>query len=497
MAQVTSVSQLTDVRPSDWAFQALQSLVERYGCIVGYPDRTYRGNQALTRYEFAAGLNACLDRVTELISAATTDFVRKEDLDALRRLQEEFAAELATLRGRVDGLEARTATLAKQQFSTTTKLNVEFVSYLANAFGDEAGDRNNTSLGYRLRLDFDTSFTGKDRLRTRLQATNLRKFDAGDERFGVSPVGRATNDLSDEVRLLATPQDQSGQVTINRLQYRFPVGDRLTIYVDANSIDPSIITDPITPFNDQVLGSLSNFAQINPVWFPIGNQTGVGFNFAISPNLQLDGGYQPESGANDPDVGIFQGGYSAFANLVFTSGTFKASFFYVNSYSPDFGVDTLAGSNAAKVVGAGPVVGNGYGLQFDYRITPGLEIGGWVGKTAARTLGSGTKGDADVWNFAFNLAFPDLGGKGNLAGFVFGMQPKLTDTSNDRLAQAIGLPSGQREDRDTGFHIEAFYRIRLNDNIYITPGFFWLTAPNHDNRNSDVVVGAIRTTFLF
>ncbi|MBD1842973.1 hypothetical protein H6F89_06020, partial [Cyanobacteria bacterium FACHB-63] len=37
--QVTSVSQLSDVRPTDWAFQALQSLVERYGCIAGYPDR--------------------------------------------------------------------------------------------------------------------------------------------------------------------------------------------------------------------------------------------------------------------------------------------------------------------------------------------------------------------------------------------------------------------------------------------------------------------------
>ena len=127
--QVTSVSQLTDVRPTDWAFQALQSLVERYGCIAGYPDKTYRGNRAMTRYEFAAGLNACLDRVNELIAAATADLVKKEDLATLQRLQEEFAAELATLRGRVDALEARTSTLGKQQFSTTTKLGVELVSY--------------------------------------------------------------------------------------------------------------------------------------------------------------------------------------------------------------------------------------------------------------------------------------------------------------------------------------------------------------------------------
>uniref|UniRef100_UPI0036F36F25 iron uptake porin n=1 Tax=Kovacikia minuta TaxID=2931930 RepID=UPI0036F36F25 len=123
MDQVTSVSQLTDVKPTDWAFQALQSLVERYGCIVGYPDKTYRGNRALSRYEFAAGVNACLDRINELLAAATADLVKKEDLITVQKLQEEFAAELAALRGRIDALEVRTATLEKQQFSTTTKLN--------------------------------------------------------------------------------------------------------------------------------------------------------------------------------------------------------------------------------------------------------------------------------------------------------------------------------------------------------------------------------------
>jgi hypothetical protein len=106
IAQITSVSQLSDVQPTDWAFQALQSLVERYGCIAGYPDGTFRGNRALTRYEFAAGLNACLDRVNELIATATTQGVTREDLVTLQRLQEEFATELVTLRGRVDTLEA-------------------------------------------------------------------------------------------------------------------------------------------------------------------------------------------------------------------------------------------------------------------------------------------------------------------------------------------------------------------------------------------------------
>ncbi|WP_236507204.1 iron uptake porin, partial [Tychonema sp. BBK16] len=171
-AQVTSVSQLSDVRPTDWAFQALQSLVERYGCIAGYPDGTFRGNRAMTRYEFAAGLNACLDKVNELIKGGARGLATKEDLASVQKLQEEFAAELATLRGRVDALEARTAELEANQFSTTTKLNGEVIFALTGiARGEDANGRDadkTTAFGSRVRLNFDTSFTGKDLLRTRL-----------------------------------------------------------------------------------------------------------------------------------------------------------------------------------------------------------------------------------------------------------------------------------------------------------------------------------------
>lgn len=201
-AQVTSVSQLSDVRPTDWAFGALQSLVERYGCIAGYPDGTFRGNRAMTRYEFAAGLNACLDQITKQIGASTANLVKKEDLVALQRLQEEFAAELATLRGRVDALEARTSELEANQFSTTTKLSGFAWFNMTGAFANdkvrvEATDRNavpvartggrdpvtnrpivqkvdnpEITFSQLVWLTLNTSFTGKDQLITQLAVGN-------------------------------------------------------------------------------------------------------------------------------------------------------------------------------------------------------------------------------------------------------------------------------------------------------------------------------------
>ena len=107
--QVTNVNQLRDVSPTDWAYEALRSLVERYGCIVGYPDSTFRGNRALSRYEFAAGLNACMQQMERLI--AQSEAVLREDIEILKRLMKEFEVELANLGTRVDNLESRVAFL--------------------------------------------------------------------------------------------------------------------------------------------------------------------------------------------------------------------------------------------------------------------------------------------------------------------------------------------------------------------------------------------------
>merc|ERR1711871_1633763 len=158
--QVTSVTQFSDVYPTDWAYQALSNLVEQYGCVAGYPNGPFRGNRAMTRYEAAALLNACLDRITEVT-------------DELRRLLKEFETELAILKGRVDGLEARVGELEATQFSTTTKL--KGVSYWSLGAVDFDGSSTNEALtlNYDLRLALKTSFTGEDMLTTVLRAGNF------------------------------------------------------------------------------------------------------------------------------------------------------------------------------------------------------------------------------------------------------------------------------------------------------------------------------------
>jgi len=224
--QVTSITQFSDVQPTDWAYQALSNLIERYGCVAGYPNGTYRGSRAMTRFEAAALLNACLDRITEVT-------------DELKRLMKEFEKELAVLKGRVDGLEAKVAELEATQFSTTTKLSglATFVVG-ANAFTGSAINRgantanrnssytpvfslpNATTFNYDVQLTFDTSFTGKDLLRTNLRAGNF-----GSSVFGGEPhsLGLAELEVAFEEDC-GTGVDCGDVVSIDKLFYQFPVG---------------------------------------------------------------------------------------------------------------------------------------------------------------------------------------------------------------------------------------------------------------------------------
>ncbi|UBF26773.1 iron uptake porin [Kovacikia minuta CCNUW1] len=486
--QVTSVSQLTDVRPTDWAFQALQSLVERYGCIVGYPDKTYRGNRALSRYEFAAGVNACLDRINELLAAATADLVKKEDLAILQKLQEEFASELVTLRGRVDALEARTATLEKQQFSTTTKLNGEVVFALAGvATGDDAfGNRvsRNTVLGDRVRLNFDTSFTGEDLLRTRFQAGNLNIFS--------SITGTPEGDL----RFNA---DSGNAVGIDALLYQFPLGERTTVTLEANAGATDDFIPTINPFldGDGGSGALTHFGTRNPIYYLLGG-SGIGISHAFSEQLELGLGYLADNGTGAANLpfngnGLFNGPYGAIAQLTFKpfdSLTIGAT--YIHSYKTDFSTAGSTGSNRANFVTATglPFSTNAFGLGASFTIAPQIVLNGSVGYTRARSIGSGFRGDADIWNWSVGLAFPDLLKKGSIAGIIVGMEPKVTEVDGN-------LSALLSEDPDTSLHIEGFYQFQLSDNIAITPGLIYLTAPDHNDANDGILIGVIRTTFTF
>ncbi len=469
MGQVTSVSQLRDVRPTDWAFQALQSLVERYGCIAGYPDGTYRGNRAMTRYEFAAGLNACLDRVNELIASATADLVTQEDLAVLQRLQEEFQAELATLRGRVDALEARTSELEANQFSTTTRLAGEVVFDLGSAFDGEVagGDaEDEVTFGSSAYLTLNTSFTGRDLLTMDLLAANIQSYT---ERFeGGVVVPEAAVDYED---------DTGNSFVLDNLWYNFPVGNA-SVYVGTVDLEADEIVPTTVSLMDDGIGDY--FANGNPLSYSIVDGAGAGFNYQLGNSLNVAAAYlaeESEASITGNDNGLTGGDNTAFAQLTFTPGDRL----------------TVAGTyNRGYFSGGGGIAGgtesygiNTFGVNAGYQLASKLTVDGWAGWGFAESNDSDD--DADLFNWAVNLGFPDLFREGNFGGLSVGGFTSNTDVSGTAFT----------ETDDTPILAQAFYRLQLSDNISVQPGIFYIASPGGDDDNDNVWIGSLRTKFSF
>ncbi len=496
---VTSVSQLSDVRPTDWAFTALQSLVERYGCIAGYPDRTYRGQRAMTRYEFAAGLNACLDKINELISSGLADKVSKADLAALQKLQEEFATELATLRGRVDALEAKTAKIEAQQFSTTTKLEGEAIfsvtggssgtNRLAQPALDAANQpvltdnsgKSNTTFISRVRLDLNTSFTGEDLLTTRLQSGNNggdfgSLLDAPEQFLGFTGFSRSSS------------FDYSGagnSVTLDRLRYDFSVGKDIRVsvgpvislndHLDANSFandeaaDFSIgmfINNPlILPVNDGAGGAIT--------WNPSGGAFSfrAGYVAAESASPRAD---------DSINKGLFGDPYQATAELEFApkngdeAGPFAIRLQYTTASVNNIDY-SIGGVNLEWAIARGIAVFGRYGFGS-------LSNRGKLASLALPTYvnASSTVTTLNPSTWSAGLAFPDLFRVGALGAIAVG-QPFVEGNVGNA----------------TQTNIEAFYRIPVSDNISISPDLQFIFNPNNNTANSTVTIGSLRAVFSF
>jgi Carbohydrate-selective porin, OprB family/S-layer homology domain len=506
-AQMTSVAQLSDVRPTDWSFQALQSLVERYGCIAGYPNKTYQGNPALTRFEFAAGLNACLDKVQDLMAAATSDFVKQEDLETIHKLRSEFATELGVVRGRVESLEARTVTLERQQFSTTTRLSGEVIFALSDEFSDR---NNNTVLQNRIRLSLKTSFTGKDLLEARLDAGNGGLFE-GDRLPGVfkgsNPAG--VLNLSEGVQLHNIGIAGDNRVRLGHLAYyNSALNDRLNYYIPAVGGLHYYYAPTLSPgldSKDRGSTTLSAFGQRNPIYL-IGGGAGVGLNLKLG-TVTFSLGYLSNTASNPTqENGLFNGNYSGLLQVAYEGDRMGIGATYVTAYKTQgegifeggyrAQADASVGTSYANLISffdrtPGLLIGDrakvdAYGLSGYFKITPKIILNAFATYAAADYNAPNVE-TGEIWTYGLGLSFRDLGKLGNLGGIVIGAQPYLGNPKLRRDFGALAIP----------FHVEAFYKYQVSDNISITPGLIWIQNPGQIQTTGDALIGTIRTTFTF
>ena len=491
--QVTSINQFSDVKPTDWAFQALSNLIERYGCVAGYPDGTYRGAKAMTRYEAAALLNACLDRISEVT-------------DELKRLMKEFEKELAVLRGRVDGLEAKVGELEANQFSTTTKLrgDTRWVLGALNYDGNQDDNgvygpdskgkyvnlREALTFNYDVRLNFDTSFSGKDLLRTTLRAGNFR--DSG---FTSSnPVTPLANLDAAFEESCGTGTDCGDVVAINRLFYRFPIGSSFTAVVggrmrqdDGLAVKPSVYTaDKILKIWD-FNGAPGAYSQLlgagGGLWWKQPGKTGFSFGGvyvsangdAGAPNSDACSSYTGDCGG----IGNSASQQSGTLQLAYTGKGWNIT----GAYTYNSAGVNIAGTPLSQALLPNIYNGNGSGRVNSWSVAgywqplengwfPSLSAGwGYNDYQYGGSVDSTTLlvDSAASQSWYVGLNWRDLFAKGNALGFAVGQPTFITSLT--------GIDGDDIDTNDGNYAFEVYYKFQVTDNIAVTPSLFWLSRP--------------------
>lgn len=451
MDQVTSVSELSDVRPTDWAFQAVQSLVERYGVLTGYPDRTFRGNRPLTRYEFAATIATVIGRIEEQLLAGNTGTTLTEDVQTIRRLINAYGGALSQLRSRVDNIQSRIATQESQQFSTTTKLNAQ-VYYVATN-----GTNADSTVISRIRLDLLTSFQGEDRFVTQLEAGNN----------GEDAIANAHNDrqnLLGTTGLLADgggldPVGASRELRIRKLYYAFRPVENLEIAVGSN-LPPSDFIDRNSFANQSGDNFGSSFFANNPliVQNEIDRFGGAGavIAWSLDRNLTLRALYAAADSSN-PSAGLFRDRYQASVEAEYALPTMpiKVQLQYTN-----------AEINGTQI--------NAAGISAEWAIQQRFGVFGIFGRLGI--------GDYQGFNTRLQQDL-DLNPKTWALGVTF--QNFLIPGS--RAGVAVGQPFiTRRLGNETQTNFEAFFGLLLNDRLNVSPSVTIVSNPN--NRASPTIV---------
>jgi hypothetical protein len=506
--QVTSISQFSDVKPTDWAYQALSNLVERYGCVAGYPNGTFKGDQAMTRYEAAALLNACLDRVTE-----TTD--------ELKKLMQEFEKELAVLRGRVDGLEAKVGELHATQFSTTTKLSGQATFVVgANTFSGSAINTgantvnrapneftgrprtpvplpNATTFNYDVQLTFDTSFTGKDLLRTNLRAGNF-----GNSVFGGEPhsLGLAELEVAFEEDC-GTGVDCGDVVSIDKLFYQWPLGGGITATLGARvgqedmlalwpSVYPSDTILNVMTVNGAPAAYSKNLGAGAGLWWQ-SNGFSISTNYVAAngdsgnPSLSVEDGGGGLGNRNSGATGSVQLGYQQEQWGLAAIWTYvQPETQFVPGTTPFTHSAIDHNLNAAT---------SAWGLSAFWQPLrsgwlPSLSLGWGINTTTYSTpQPRGSLSTSQSW--MVGLQWTDVFQKGNDFGFAVA-QPVFATALNDGVTP-----------NDGNYVWEWWYKIQVTDNITVTPALIYLSRPfgqvTPAGESFSQFGGLVKTTFRF
>jgi len=474
-ASGSEVQNFSDVYPTDWAFQALTSLAERNGCAVANP------TGSITRYEAATLINKCLGNVAQ---------VTEEE----RRLLNEFAPEIAVIKGRIDGLESRVGEYEAGQFSKTTKLTGKAAFVVGAVNKDDATDDSMT-MEYSYTLNMNTSFTGRDLLYARIKTGNVNGY-FGNKTQGtyLSDQGQGDAYTSCSIGAGSTTaqtlscSDDYNYLQVDKLWYEFPLGDNFKGWVGPRvenyymlASAPSIYRPVLKQFalggNGPVYGS-STSAGFGVAWTQTQEDPSAA-RFAVSA------AYTSKDGKSDTTKeGLFgeNAPTALLTKVEYGSPRWQVSFaasFKQNDWKDEYFATSAA---MARAVGSSSTaIGfRGYWKPEEVGFVPAIQFG-----YDSASVDSNSTSVKTAKGWMIGLGWDDVVVDGNSAGVAFGSRMSVT-----KMGGGASIPGTEGDP----FSWEAYYSFAVNDNVTITPAIFANEDPGNTVDNTGYVVN---TSFRF
>ena len=431
------------VQPGDWAHQSIKDLASSRGCDVNVGDKT------LTRFEAAAIVNSCLGNVAEVTNVE-------------RSLIDEFSSELALLRGRIDGIEARMNEFEAGSFSSTTTLDGYAAFALAAVDGgDTIGEHEKTTASYVYQMNLNTSFSGDDNLYVRLKAKG-----------GWTNLGKKPGSYHN------LPGGSTDTLAVDKIWYTLPINDQWTATIGPKIENYYMLAATPSVYKPKLLKAF-RFGGHGAA-FGASTSTGLGLKyvadngFASSVTVNSKGGASTTGFLTKEDI-----------NKVNVMAAYNGDNYHLSAtYTTQQGA-----FNAYQYFSTASIISNtdsdGYALRAWWRpdetgtavptVSVGFDTMTFTGNSAGYTEGSG---------YSVAMNWSDMFQADDTIGVAFG-QP-IRGTKNTTASTKDVEP----------FIWELYYSFKPNDSIEVVPGIFG-GSDVMDATDEDLFGAVLTTVFRF
>lgn len=378
----------------------------------------------------------------------------------------EFSEELATLKGRVDGLEAQQNDFAAGSFSDTTTLDGKAVFTVGMFDTDDSGttdDDTDDLYGkiqamYTYTMNLNTSFSGDDNLYVRIKSGN---HSGGSVLKG------------EENTYLSAGNSNADVLKVDKIWYSTPVGERNTVWVGPkienyymHATTPSIYKPVLKAFT---LGG-------NAAAYGASTSPGAGWAYKADNGFAVSSNFTTKSG-NSTGLLTDEGGTSWATQVGYTKSRYSVSAILNQKYNGWADTSYFTSDDGAARPGDGS--STNIGLRAWWRpaetgtATPSISVG-------------------------YDTSETDATGNSNTTAYFVGLNWQDIFNADDRIGMAIGQPQKHEDDPVDPFLYEVYYEYKVNDSVTVTPTIF---GGSYNEASSDVEADmfgyVVNTTFKF